>query len=116
MEKITNVVAIGYVVENFGKDIPADILAKLEKIKESYAKKSASKKPTATQEANEALKEVVLSVLTTEGATVSEILKKDEAFADISNQKMSALLKQLVDAGKVVKTIDKKKALFSLVA
>ena len=31
-----------------------------------------------------------------------------------SNQKLSALLKKLVDAGRVIKTVDKKKSYFSV--
>ena len=77
-------------------------------------KKSANKKPSKNQEANEALKAVVLDTLTADGVTVSQLLKANKAFADISNQKMSAMLRQLVEAGKVVKTVDKKTALFSL--
>jgi ABC-type nitrate/sulfonate/bicarbonate transport system substrate-binding protein len=77
-------------------------------------KKSANKKPSKTQEANEAIKAVVLDTLGTEPITVSELLKANEAFADMSNQKMSALLRQLVEAGKVVKSTDKKKSLFAI--
>lgn len=77
-------------------------------------KKSANKKPSKVQEANEAIKAVVLDTLGTEPVTVSELLKANEAFADMSNQKMSALLRQLVEAGKVVKSTDKKKSLFAL--
>ena len=54
---------------------------------ELLAKKNASeKKPTAQQTANEAIKEVILRVLTDAGSmmTVSEILKADPALSIFS--------------------------------
>lgn len=77
-------------------------------------KKSANKKATATQEANVGIKAEILEVLTNEGATVTDIQAKSETLSALSNQKVSALLRQLVESGQVVKTIDKKKAFFSL--
>ena len=84
---------------------------------ELLAKKSASKKPTKTQEANEGIKDTILTVLGTfeNGATVSEIIKADTALAGFSNQKISALVNKLVADGKVKKEIDKNKSLFFLV-
>jgi hypothetical protein len=77
-------------------------------------KKSASKKPTKEQEANEVLKEVVLNVLTAEGATVTDIMGRDEALKGLSNQKVSALLRMLVADGKVAKDTNGKKSVFRL--
>lgn len=79
-------------------------------------KKKASSKMTKTQEENVAIKAILTEVVGTfaEGATVSEILKSDDRLVDFSNQKISALLRQLVDEGKVVKTTDKKKSIFSI--
>lgn len=81
---------------------------------EALNKKSGSKKPTKTQEENVSLKEEIVSVLTSEGATVTEIQTKSEILGTLSNQRVSALLKQLVEAGRVVKTIEKKKSYFSI--
>ena len=77
-------------------------------------KKSASKKPTKTQEANEGLKTVILSVLTADGKTASEVLAASDEFAGLSNQKITALLRQLVLDGSVTKITDSKKTLFKL--
>ena len=77
-------------------------------------KKSANKKPSKTAEANEGLKAVIAEVLTTEGATVSEIMAKDERLANLSNQKVSAVLRLMVADGTVTKTVDKKRSLFAL--
>ena len=77
-------------------------------------KKSASKKPTKTQEENEEIKVDILDNLTKEGITVSELQTKSDILNGLSNQRVSALLRQLVADGKVVKTVDKKKSYFAL--
>ena len=81
---------------------------------ELLAKKNASeKKPTAQQTANEAIKEVILRVLTDAGSmmTVSEILKADPALSELTNQRVSALLRQMIGTT-VVRIEDKRKAYF----
>ena len=79
-------------------------------------KKSSSKKPTKTQTENVELKNEILEVLTNadKALTVSEIIKTSESLADLSNQKVSALLKQLVDDNIVTKAVDKKKSIFAV--
>lgn len=84
-------------------------------------KKAASKKPTKEQKANEDYKAIILDILadTTEdtGLTASEVLKASDKFAGFSNQKISSLLKQLVDAEKISKAVLKgKKTVFFAVA
>ena len=49
-----------------------------------------------------------------EAVTVTDFIKADERMAEYSNQKVSALMKQLVDAGKVIKATEKKKSYFKL--
>lgn len=92
----------------------ADMVAFIDHEIELLNKKSGSKKPTANQIANEGLKNVILENLTTEGMTASEVLASATDFEGMSNQKISALLKQLVEEGKVVKISDKKKSIFKL--
>lgn len=71
---------------------------------EALEKKSSSaKKPTATQLANEGIKADILEHLTDKGVTITVMQKSIPCCADLTNQKISALLKQLVDAGSVVK-------------
>jgi hypothetical protein len=77
-------------------------------------KKSASKKPTKTQEMNEDLKATILTVLSDEGMTASEVLASSTEFSGLSNQKITALLGQLIKEGKVIKNTDKKKSVFTL--
>ena len=78
-------------------------------------KKASNKKATKTQEANVGIKSTILAVL--EGAkpmTVTDMQGASAELGELSNQKVSALVRQLVEAGKVVKTIDKKVSRFSL--
>lgn len=115
MEKMTNVKAIAYVIENC--TLPQDVAEKLEKIKASYEKKSSTeRKPTATQIANEHLKEIVLEVLeqATEPMTVSEIIKAHAELQGLTTQKVSPLVAKLVDELKVNKTIEKRKSYFTI--
>lgn len=80
-------------------------------------KKSASHSTakTANQKANDEIKKSIVSALTEIGkSTISEIQKANDEMAQYSNQKLSALLKQMVDNGEVVRTIDKKKAYFEI--
>ena len=79
-------------------------------------KKAENKKPTKTQEANVAVKETIKEVLgEAEGAlTVSAILATGKFADGTTPQKITALLRQLIEAGVVVKTTDKKTSLFSL--
>ena len=78
-------------------------------------KNSRSGKPTKVQLANESIKEQIVYVLERIGkpVTVTQLLAEDE-FTDLSNQKMSALLKQLRECGTVVRTVEKKVAYYSL--
>ena len=71
---------------------------------------------TKNQKDNEVIKEVMLEILAdlNEAVTVTDFIKADERMADYSNQKVSALMKQLVDAGKITKTVEKKKSYFKL--
>jgi len=77
-------------------------------------KKAGNKKPTKTQEENVAIKDEIMSVLTSEGATVTEIQSKSAMLGGLSNQRVSALLRQMVADNLVVKVVDKKKSYFSL--
>ena len=78
-------------------------------------KKAQNKKATKTQEQNNGIKATILKVLATIGSgTVTDIQNGNEELSALSNQKVSALVRQLVESGEVVKTTDKKKSIFSL--
>ena len=74
-------------------------------------KNSAEKKPTAQQEENEAIKETILENLTSR-MTISEMQKSIPDLAEYSNQKISALMRQLILEGLVKKVEDKRKSYF----
>ena len=79
-------------------------------------KNSSDKKPSKTQEKNESYKALIMDFLSvqTSGVTCTDIQKGIVEFADFNNQKISALVKQLVEAGKAKKEIVKGRALVSL--
>ena len=114
MEKMTNVKAINYVLGNC--EIPADVKEKLEKMREQFVKKnSAERKPTANQVENQGYKADILAYLgTVENATITDLMKAIPSLAELSNQRVSAIVRQLKDSGEVVREEIKRKAYFSL--
>lgn len=79
-------------------------------------KNSAEKKPTAQQVANAGITTAIIEGMEPNRLyTVTEVIKSIPECADLTNQRVSALLRQLVEAGKVKRTEDKRKAYFSLV-
>ena len=111
MEKITNVKALEFVLAN--ANLPKEYAEKIEKMKAQFEKKnSAEKKPTATQIANEGIKSVILEVIGEKSMTITEMQKVNGELAELSNQKISALLKQMVENGSVVREEIKRKAYF----
>ena len=95
-----------------------DMVAFIEHEIELLAKKNAGdKKPTAKQMENDGIKATILTVMEKSPEhlfTVTELCKADADLAELSNQRVSALLRQLIDAGKVKKTEDKRKSYFSV--
>ncbi len=80
---------------------------------ELLAKKNASdKKPTATQIANEKIKTQILETITNGSYTISEMQKLNPKLAEYSNQKLSALVKQMIDSDVLVKEEIKRKSYF----
>ena len=77
---------------------------------------SAKSKPSKAQAENESIKEAIIAVLNEaeKALTITEFQTAYPEFAEYSNQKLSALFKQLVDAGAVEKTVVKKKSYFSV--
>ena len=81
---------------------------------ELLSKKSSRTAPTKTKVENEKIKEKIVATLVELGkyATITDIQNANTELADLSNQKISALLKQLYDNKVIEKVIDKKKAYF----
>ena len=80
-------------------------------------KNSADKKPTKVQVENEGIKTEILEGMEVGKAyTITDLIKEVPAVAELSNQRVSALVRQLVADGSVVRTEEKRKAYFTKVA
>lgn len=105
------------VIENHKDSIKnyEDFKAFIEREIELLNKKRSNSKPTKTQIENEKIKEKILEVLTdvNEVMTISELMTAD-GLENYSNQKLSVLCHQLVDAHKVVNTKVKKVSYFKI--
>lgn len=76
-------------------------------------KNSAKKKPTKNQIENVSIKETILNALTDTPISITDLIANTVELEGLTNQRVSALMTQLVDDNKVVRTTDKRKALFS---
>ena len=76
-------------------------------------KNSADKKPTAQQTANDGIKAEILEGMA-EGKlyTITDLIKEISACADLTNQRVSALVRQLMANGSVERVEEKRKAYF----
>lgn len=76
-------------------------------------KNSADKKPTAQQVANKSTQEAILANME-DGKmyTITDLIKTVPECADMTNQRVSALVRQMVLDGAVVRIEDKRKAYF----
>ena len=78
-------------------------------------KNSAEKKPTAQQVANQSVAEEIVAHLQAEPTrlfTITELIKEVPACAELTNQRVSAIVRGLKDEGAVVRIEDKRKAYF----
>lgn len=76
-------------------------------------KNSTDKKPTAVQQANEELKDAILAYMKPdEKYTVSTFIKEVPECSDKSNQKISAMVSQLIAENKVEKIVEKRVSYF----
>lgn len=90
---------------------------------ELLKKKSENKKATKNQEANVEIKADILEVMAHMAhmapSTATEIMNAVKSvdtvkYATLTNQRVSALLRQLIEDNKVVKSVDKKVSKFAL--
>lgn len=87
-------------------------------------KKNAKGGATKTQKENEIVANILMEELAKVGKpiTITDLMNSSEVVKEyrlengnaLSNQKISAIFKQLVESNKVVKVIDKKKSYFSI--
>ena len=99
-------------------NLSADEIAFIDHELELLAKKnSAEKKPTAVQVANEGIKADILAGMEVgKKYTITDLMKSVDACAELSNQRVSALVRQLVADGSVERTEEKRKAYFHKIA
>ena len=124
VDVITNVVN-GVDTELIGSEFSdtelTEALVKLSDMADKLAEKRStpSKADKEKSAEHKAIADEIILVLSTEetvtnGMTVSEMQKASDKLAEYSNQKISAILRKMVDSGTIVKTVDKKKSYFSL--
>jgi DNA-binding transcriptional regulator GbsR (MarR family) len=70
---------------------------------------------TAKQKENEAYKVEILGIISEEAHTVSEILKLGNFPPEMTNQRISAIVKQMIEADLVARTEKDRKAYFKAV-
>ena len=121
VEVITNV--MNSVDTDIASSELSEAITKLSGMAEKIAEKRStpSKADKEKSAEHKAIADEIMLVLSTEetvvnGMTVSEMQKASETLAGYSNQKISAILRKMIDNGTIVKTIDKKKSYFSLAA
>ena len=115
VKKMTKADYFRQIMANY--NLTADEKAFVEHELELLAKKnSAEKKPTAVQVANEGIKTDILEAMESgKKYTITDLMKSVDACAALSNQRVSALVRQLVTDGSVERTEEKRKAYFSKV-
>ena len=113
--KTTNKSALTYILENC--ELPADVAEKVQGMLAQLEKRSsAERKPSARQIENEKLKVEILKAMSADRKySVGEMIKEFSFFpADMTPQRVSALMTQLVEAHKVEREVVKRKVLFFL--
>ena len=87
----------------------------LENEKELLEKKKTNRKATETQKANEVIKVAIVDILV-KPMTVSQIMKElanvSDDYASLSNQKISALMKQLIEKDGLVSKFSEKRVTY----
>jgi hypothetical protein len=93
-----------------------EIVAFCEREIELLENRKTSKSPTKTQKANEGIMDTIERDLKgfENPVTVTELIAGGEGLEGLTNQKVSALLRKMVEAKRVTKTIEGKKALFAV--
>ena len=104
------------VVEQSDMDSKEGALAFIAHEVELLEKKSAKSGQTKIQKENAEILVKIKAELATVGkaVTITEFQAASAEMAQYSNQKLSALLKKLVESGEVVKTTEKKKSYFAV--
>jgi len=93
-----------------------EVIAFIDHELELLARKNTSeKKPTAVQQANNVLKSAILEGMEENRLyTITEIIKEIPACADLSNQRVSAVVRQMYDCAEptIEKVVEKRRSYF----
>lgn len=111
------------IMEELGK---TDLIAFIDHEIELIDKKAENRKMGTSKKAveNDNITELIVRELQAIGkTTITSLLKQSEPLADyiteegkaLSNQKITALLKPLIENGKVIRTVDKKTIYYELI-
>ena len=89
---------------------------RLNKLIEQLAKRGSKKGMTKTQKENEVIMDTIMEILESADGfiSMSALIADDLLPEGLSTQKVGALLKKLIDAGKAQKVIHKKKAMYAV--
>lgn len=94
--------------------LSAEEVAFLEERAEMHAKKNANRKPTKAQAENEGIKDAIIEGMVEDKAyTITDLIKSIPAISNLTNQRVSALVRQLKEEGSVIRTEEKGKAYFT---
>jgi len=115
---MTNTMTYAQAIDNaINGNMDEATVERLTALKEQLGKRSASKTPTKKQKENEVIMDAIEVAMSkfNEPVTVTELITTGEGLPEgLTNQKVSALLRKMIEAGRVVKTIEGKRAVFAL--
>lgn len=114
MTNMTYAQALAIAIEAIG-ETNAEATDRLKALTAQLAKRGSKGGMTKTQKQNEALKGIILEILAEaeEFMPMADIMA-DERLADLSPQKMGALLGQLIKADKAQRHVYKKRTLYAV--
>lgn len=123
-KKRTRKVILGEILKLAEVQANEEYVTELNKIITQLEKKNAKGGATKTQKENEIVANMLMEELAKVGKpmTITDLMNSSEVVKEyrlengnaLSNQKISAIFKQLVESNKLVKVIDKKKSYFSI--
>lgn len=114
-EKFEMLLQITEVAEN--STLVEFINHELELLAKKNASSTGNRKPTKTQMENDKLLQDITDYfveVATEPQTITDLQTNIDSLQELSNQKVSALLKKLVDSQILVKFVEKKKTYFTV--
>lgn len=111
--KMTYTQALEAVVARLDEEADVELIEKLTALKDSLNKKRTTKKEKPE---NAMIRAAVLAVLknATKPMTITEIIKNDTALMEYSNQKITSIVRGLMDDDLVVGIKDKRKSTFTI--